>query len=300
MIKSEVVLKSRSSKNFIAVTFVVEFPRIILPEVLTHRQFSRNTSSSRAIKFDTMVQNVIDNPFVPYEFPKHHKGMQGFEYYTEDADIKQLQSVWLEGRDKAVEVARKLDAMNVSKQLCNRIIEPYTWTKMIITTSLEGLENFFELRCSKYEPERNIFNKTDIRNSRAMAELHMQLLADSMRRSYSNAVAIDDDRHFPFYPDIFQCVEACARVSYNKIIAGRNNLFNTLLTNKHMSPFEHCLVSTKDDKWYYNMQGWKSLRYEIEKEGRILPLASYVSDSEIGIFGGDAKEILSSDAVNQD
>lgn len=265
MIKSEVVLKSRNSKNFIAVTFVVDFPRIILPEVLTHRAFSRNTSSSRAIKFETMLQNVKDNPFIPYYFQKSHTGMQGKEYHTDQSVLEELRSLWLEARDKSVEVASKLYEKDVTKQLCNRLLEPYSWVKMIITTGLEGLENFFELRCSKYDEDYTKSPK-DLLDSKSMAEIHMQYLADSMRNSYSNAYAIDADHHLPFYDDIFQCVEACARVSYNKIQSTKNNLFAKLAYDKHMSPFEHALQSTNDDKWYGNMQGWKSLRYKLEKE----------------------------------
>ena len=40
-------------------------PRIILAEFNTHRLFSRNSASSRAIPFKKMVQSVLENPFIP-------------------------------------------------------------------------------------------------------------------------------------------------------------------------------------------------------------------------------------------
>ena len=64
---------------------------------------------------------------------------------------KTLPEWWLFARDKAVEAASILYVFDVTKQLCNRLIEPFMWTTMLITGSREGWDNFFKLRCPSYE-----------------------------------------------------------------------------------------------------------------------------------------------------
>lgn len=264
MVKSEVILRTKNKKGFIATTFVVEFPRIILPEVLTHRAWSRNTSSSRAVPFKKVLEQVINNPFVPVYWQKSHTGMQGNEYFTGEYEAR-LKKMWIKYRSECINTAIKLNALNVSKQIVNRILEPFVLCKMIITTGEEGLINFFNLRCPIYECKKDQ-KKLDITKSKSMAEVHMQLLAQSMYLSVNNSNIVRSDTHIPFYDDIKESVEACARVSYNKIESSKNNLFQLLLNQRHMSPFEHVLFSTDDKERYYNMQGWKSLRYRIEQE----------------------------------
>lgn len=54
-------------------TMIVTFPRFILAEFNTHRMFSRNSASSRAIPFEKMLEVVQNNPFIPIAWQKHHK-----------------------------------------------------------------------------------------------------------------------------------------------------------------------------------------------------------------------------------
>lgn len=46
-------------------TLLLTFPRIILSEFNTHRVFSRNSSSSRAIPYKKTVKSVKEDPFIP-------------------------------------------------------------------------------------------------------------------------------------------------------------------------------------------------------------------------------------------
>ena len=46
-------------------TFELEYPRYVHSELLTHRVFSRNCASSRAIPLDKMIELTIDNPVIP-------------------------------------------------------------------------------------------------------------------------------------------------------------------------------------------------------------------------------------------
>ena len=131
------------------ITVLATFPRIILAEINTHRMLSKNTSSSRAIPFKKMVESVQNNPFIPIAWQKEHTGMQGCEYFQE-GEYEAKERAWLRARDKAIEEAQQLDSLKVTKQLCNRLLEPFMWTTMLITGSREGWNNFFKLRCPQY------------------------------------------------------------------------------------------------------------------------------------------------------
>lgn len=150
MIKAEIVAHSLSPQGDELISVLCTFPRIILAEVNTHRMFSRNTSSSRAIPFKKMVEAVQNNPFIPIAWQKNHKGMQGNEYHTDPYIIKELESMWEDAKDSALHMADTISNEDVTKQLCNRLLEPFMWTTMLITGPRSGWENFFELRCPNY------------------------------------------------------------------------------------------------------------------------------------------------------
>jgi thymidylate synthase ThyX len=127
-------------------TFLCTFPRYILAEVNTHRMFSRNSASSRAIPFRKMVEAVKTNSFIPIAWQKDHSGMQGTEYHT--SGVPDMEDCWLRARDAAVERAEELNSRQATKQLCNRLLEPFMWHTALITAT--EWENFFALRCPQY------------------------------------------------------------------------------------------------------------------------------------------------------
>lgn len=222
MIKTEIVGHSLSPQGDELISVLCTFPRIILAEVNTHRMLSKNTSSSRAIPFNKMVESVQNDPFVPIAWQKEHKGMQGSEYWTTDIDKLELE--WLQARNKAVFQAQTLADAGVTKQLCNRLLEPFMWTTMLITGSKEGWDNFFELRCPSYqlgenfykskkdwkkslEQSLNIENSDDktplfwLRMNKGQAEIHMMALAeciyDAMNESTPKQLKAGE-WHIPF------------------------------------------------------------------------------------------------------
>jgi hypothetical protein len=161
MIKAEIVAHSLSPQGEELISVLATFPRIILAEVNTHRMLSKNTSSSRAIPFLKMVETIENNPFIPIAWQKEHKGMQGTEYLTEERDTSMAIQKWLRTRDLVVQEAKFLnDSVKVTKQLTNRLLEPFMWTTMLITGSKSGWDNFFKLRCPQYlhEASGTIYN----------------------------------------------------------------------------------------------------------------------------------------------
>ena len=154
-ISATIVADSLSPQGDRLTSVLVTFPRIILSEINTHRMLSKNTSSSRAIPFNKMVEAIENNPFIPIAWQRSHSGMQGTEYITDLSEIQGKRLMWLAGRDRAIQTAKNLHEADVTKQLANRLLEPFMWTTMLITGPKSGWDNFFNLRCPQYyfEPE---------------------------------------------------------------------------------------------------------------------------------------------------
>lgn len=168
MIQAKVIADSLSPQGHRLTTLEVVMPRYILAEFNTHRVLSKNSASSRAIPFSKMVKKVQENPFIPYAWQKDHKSMQGNEYFTDIDHIEGNKLKWLEAIDKAIGSARWLMAgfpddeqgNGVTKQLCNRLLEPFMWHKVLVSGT--EWENFFNLRCPQYQlidKEGNYINK---------------------------------------------------------------------------------------------------------------------------------------------
>jgi len=157
-ISAEIVADSVDPRGNRITSFLLTYPRFIHGEVMTHRMFSRNSASSRAIPFEKMVKMVKEDPFIPIAWQKDHKGMQGSEYETHLEHIKLNEIEWLEARDSAIEHAKVLNTKGeITKQLCNRLLDPYMWHTVLVTAT--EFENFFDLRCPKYyfEPSNEYF-----------------------------------------------------------------------------------------------------------------------------------------------
>lgn len=223
-------------------TMLITFPRMILAELNTHRALSRNSASSRAIPLAKMIKAVEDNPFIPIEWQKNHKGMQGSALLAQD-DAWHAERTWLVARDHAVYQAKILgEKYDVTKQLCNRLLEPFMWHTVLLTAT--EWENFFALRAHKD------------------AEVHMQKLAYTMLDAYNNAQVKPlrpGEWHIPFDYTSVDNVDVAsllkiataraAKTSYTVVGEDEKPVTYTqlyqmhdekLVPSGHWSPFEHC------------------------------------------------------------
>lgn len=217
MISARVIADSKNEFGNRITTMVVTMPRIILAEFNTHRMFSRNSASSRAIPFEKMVKSVEENPFIPIAWQKDHKGMQGVEYC--DNSDGGYTCMWLEARDKAVYYAKQLSYSTVTKQLCNRLLEPFMYHTVICTTT--EWENFFALRCPQYcfsenqeikwRSRKDVIEKFPLTKNHpnewwrsinlGQAEIHMMSLAEAMWDAYNESIPKElkaGEWHIPF------------------------------------------------------------------------------------------------------
>jgi hypothetical protein len=124
-------------------TFELEYPRFIHGEFMTHRQFSRNAASSRAIPISKVIEDIQNNPAQPVWYGKKQSGMQANGQIHEN-DIDVVKEIIGIIRNQSIAAAKVLDNADLHKQITNRILEPYQMIKVIVTTT--ELNNFFWLR----------------------------------------------------------------------------------------------------------------------------------------------------------
>ena len=264
VIKAEIVAHSINEQGDELISVMATFPRIILAEVTTHRMLSKNTSSSRAIPFNKMVETIENDPFIPIAWQKEHKGMQGSEYFTSEFDIELLRQNWLKGRDYAVITAKAGTLLGSTKQLNNRLLEPFMWTTMLITGPKSGWDNFFNLRCPQYETNsgkgfrsrkdalaaqlnvkdpgkdfvkqsyEDSFNIEWFKANKGQAEIHMMALAECIWDAYNESTPKQlkaGEWHIPFRDkiDLSQSHEAAELELLDKYERGYHDYLQILL-----------------------------------------------------------------------
>lgn len=137
------VLKSTSDYCPPLYTIEAYYPLAIHAEVMTHRIFSRNSASNRAIKTDRLISAVVSDPFIPHYFGSEQRGMQAGEELDE-LRIEHIKNIWHEALSDAVYHATKLKEIGLHKQHVNRILMPFQHIRVLITAT--DWDNFFALR----------------------------------------------------------------------------------------------------------------------------------------------------------
>lgn len=127
------------------ITLEIELHRFILPEVNTHKAVSRNYQSSRAIPVLRQLQQIIENPAMPVYYGKNQSGMQAGEELTGE-ELELAKKTILLMRDACVEGVKFLHKLGLAKQTANRYVEPWMWTRGVVTATEEAWEDIFRLR----------------------------------------------------------------------------------------------------------------------------------------------------------
>ena len=219
-IQAEIITHSkRKSTGEEIITYKLTFPRIILSEINTYGSLSsRNTGSNRAIPFQKLVETVKSNAFYPYAYQKSHSGMQGTEYFKERQEVTNLNAIWGISKSNAVSMAEEMFEQGVSKQVCNRMIESYTWTVQMITGTRQSFEHLFEQRCPIYNVEGLKFNSRKeaielyphlqdfthmdwLECNSGQAEIHFSILAEKMYDTLKSSVPFEISEKMVETPD---------------------------------------------------------------------------------------------------
>lgn len=128
------------------ITLEVEMHRFILAENNTHKAQSRNIQSSRAIPIIRQLEQIVNDPAMPVFYGKNQSGMTAKEELT-GQELEEAKKVILEMRDACVAGVQKLHALGLHKQLANRYVEPWMWTKGVVTATESAWKAMFKLRC---------------------------------------------------------------------------------------------------------------------------------------------------------
>lgn len=293
----EVILASKTDTGAPPIyTIRMRYPRIIHAEIMTHRLFSRNARSSRAVPVQTMLNEVREKPFVPWHWGKNQKGMQASEecnelVYINDEDMSgdvPREQAWLYARDQAAFIADSFMTSGYHKQIPNRLLEPFMWMDTLITST--DWSNFLWLRDHKD------------------AEPHLQDLARLIQTAINEADSQELPPgywHLPYIkPEeyrsapgdnfeeqvLFLCkisAARCARISYKPFDGDPSyerelERYDSLVTSDrvHASPLEHqatpdqariCPLSGGHEGWmkphlHGNLTGWVQYRKLIPNE----------------------------------
>lgn len=267
-ISAKVIRDSINKHGIRLTTLQLRYPLIIHAEFLTHRVFSRNSASNRAIPFEKILKEVEEDPFIPIYWGKNKPGMQANEEVNCESACKET---WLSAIDDAIYAAKNLNKLGLHKQIVNRVLMPYQHINTIVTAT--DWDNFFELRDHE-DAEPHI--------RKLAKEIKIALNNSNPDQYFDNTDLIDWQWHLPYItndemkrygfndPKLRKAsVARCARVSYNNHDNSSPDvekdilLADRLLKSKHLSPFEH-QATVGLGRRYNNFNTWKSYRYILE------------------------------------
>jgi hypothetical protein len=262
-LSARVLLDSISPAGVRLTTMEATFHRFILPEFNTHRAFSRNAASSRAIPIRKVIAAVRSDPALPIFWGKNQSGMAAREELAPPA-LERARELWQRALDNALESAERLadPDINLHKQLVNRILEPFAWITAIVSAT--EWANFFTQRCHPdAQPEIH-----------ALAELMLAAYRASTPREVGRGdwhlpLILPDERSLDTATLRKLSVARCARVSYlthdNVRDIGKDlKLYDRLMlggANGHWSPTEHVATPLDDPReTCANFRGWRQFR----------------------------------------
>lgn len=291
--QAEVILASKAKDCPSIYTVRLRYPRIIHAEIMTHRVFSRNARSSRAVPVKTMLDEVRNIPFVPWHWGKNQKGMQAGEECSElvelhgwtdyDGEGSYIEGSWVSREEAwkraafmAVYHAEAFAEAGYHKQIANRLLEPFSWIDTLITAT--DWANFLHLRDHKdAEPHlqdlarlvKQAIDNTEIQE-RKPGEWHLPYITQA------DLYAIPQHLKQSFVDTEFArriSAARCARISYAPFDGDPSykrelERYDQLVKSDrvHASPLEH--QATPDTITYarnYRMDG--EFRAEVISEG---------------------------------
>lgn len=142
-IAAKIIADSISPDGIRLTTMQITLHRYVLAEFNTHRQFSRNFRSSRAVPVAKLLGEVRVNPAMPVAWLKNRPGMQASEPMSADEEARAREE-WLRAANDAADHAERLAELGLHKQWANRGLEPYLYVHGVVTAT--EWANFYALR----------------------------------------------------------------------------------------------------------------------------------------------------------
>lgn len=260
-ITAKIIAHSIAPNGQMIVTWELEYQRFIHGEFMTHRLFSRNAASSRAIPVKTIIDQVRNNPAMPIHWGVNEPGMQAKSVLS-DALTGSAKYLWKKAANFAAHIAEALIEVGLHKQATNRILEPFQTMKTVMTATC--MDNFFWLRNHEdAQPEIKELARlmwealqASTPNKLNPGEWHVPYV-DTFRDvhgtlwygTYSELEVYPLIRTFtPFNDGLEDALKVssscCAQVSYRKLddtLEKAQMVYKRLVDSEpvHASPFEH-------------------------------------------------------------
>lgn len=230
------------------ITIETFYPRIIHSEVLRHRNISHSVASSRAIPAKRYIQDYVT--FIPTNLRKNEKGMSPSSYIDDNDHKEIIFNDYFSLMRHVSSCANKWSEMALAKEQVNRILEPFSYVRDLMTFAYHDIEDVFALRCHSDAQE-------EIRD-----------LFTLIKKTIDESQPDIRSAHFPYVDDLAfidnsvedllkVSIARCARTSYDSNATDRQstleediNLYDRLIGSKHLSPSEHIIFSRK----YYENQ----------------------------------------------
>lgn len=285
-ITAQIIADSISPDKIRLTTMLLRYPRFIHAELMTHRVFSRNASSSRAIPVEKTIKAILEDTAMPIHWGKNQKGMQADEECNEKVDDGfdgcSRETAWLWARDNAIEVAQAFHKAGYHKQIVNRLLEPFSHINVVVTSTYWA--NWYKLRDHPMAmPEIQILaqvmavnQENSIPKELQPGQWHLPFINnEDFKEHYLDLKAIHNhggqeaDFYHSFNPeeillnDKIKCsVARCARTSYLTIegkkpdIEADLKLYERLVGSEplHASPCEH--QATPDERYWAKPEIW--------------------------------------------
>lgn len=280
-------------------TMQLRYPRFIHAEFMTHRVFSRNASSSRAIPIERMIEDIKRDPALPVRWGINGRGMQDHGEMR-ISDQEWCQDVWLNARDEAIKQVEMYlrSPIQPHKQIVNRLLEPWMHINVLVTST--DWNNFFHLRCHKdAQPEIKVLAdrmyeamQGSTPELKKIGEWHLPYITEDDKfeadawLTFNGPDLSEEEHKWEYYQVVLKMSTArCARVSYlthemkKPSIEADLKLYDRLMGSQpvHASPAEH--QATPDHltlRYSGNFLTWSQHRKFLEGEN--LELKEYKTD----------------------
>jgi hypothetical protein len=267
---AEVIEDSRAPNGKRLLTMVLSYQRFVHAEFMTHRMFSRNAASSRAIPVEKVRARVRAQPAMPVFWGKNKAGMQAEEELT-GARLWLVKALWRGTGILVSGVCALLDLLGLHKQITNRMVEPWFNIVVVATGTDDAWGNFFNLRYHKAaQPEIAALTEC----AYEVFRLHEpKLVAEG--KYHLPFVTAEERLTLPLETQIQCAVARCARTTYmnhdgsNPSPEKDRDLYQKLVGQLHVSPFEH-VATPAPTVWFRsgNFFGWFQHRQNIPNEYR--------------------------------
>ena len=255
-ISAQIILDSINPDGLRLTTLTVVMPKFLVAQVNTHRKLSRNSASSRAVTIEKNIGYVLKNPVTPADFgmPANGKGMQPKSQLTGTKEVM-AKVVWNAAKYSMVGAAWLLSQIGLSKQWTNRLLEPFVYTTVLISST--EWQNFMNLRMHE-----------DAQDAMQLVAEH---IADALNSSDPETVPWGS-WHLPYVGVVKDptdeqfniSISCCAQVSFRTLDTSAKKakrVVNSLTSGiLHASPMEHPAQAVNTTSYSNFDNGWMQYR----------------------------------------